>query len=499
MSAISDMISEPRFWVLLVFVSAFGLILSEKIHRTIAAWFGCVCVMFLGISMGVKDHEGSDGVFNLCKEVGGGETNFGHLIASFMQGSQGLVCKDSLESLMLSWIHFDVIGLLLGMMIFAALLEISGFFEFVAIKAAKMSKGDPWKLLVFLGTLTPLLSLVIDNVTAVIIIAPVTVKLCNRLEINPIPLLIAEAILSNTGGVASMVGDPPNVMIAATAAGIPEIAGLFGFIGFLLRLGFISFLAWAATLAYMRWYYRDWTESVPTHVESLMEQDEWDAIEDLRLLKVTSVVLTITIVMFTLTELLHLGIHIHALALAGAGIALVVVRPEDTELRHGLMHTVSEKVEWAALLFFAALFILVGAMDNVGYLEDLANWIFREFGDDHVMLAVAVIWISAIASAIVDNIPFTAAMIPVIIAIGEADPTMDIAPLFWALALGAGFGGNATPIGSSANVVTIAISERSPQPITTGEWMRIGVPIMLITCTLASISMIIFHGTLYSS
>ena len=212
-----------------------------------------------------------------------------------------------------------------------------------------MSKGDPWKLLVFLGTLTPLLSLVIDNVTAVIIIAPVTVKLCNRLEINPIPLLIAEAILSNTGGVASMVGDPPNVMIAATAAGIPEIAGLFGFIGFLLRLGFISFLAWAATLAYMRWYYRDWTESVPTHVESLMEQDEWDAIEDLRLLKVTSVILTITIVMFTLTELLHLGIHIHALALAGAGIALVVVRPEDTELRHGLMHTVSEKVEWAAL------------------------------------------------------------------------------------------------------------------------------------------------------
>ena len=293
--------------------------------------------------------------------------------------------------------------------------------------------------------------------------------------------------------------DPPNVMIAATAAGIPEIAGLFGFIGFLLRLGFISFLAWAATLAYMRWYYRDWTESVPTHVESLMEQDEWDAIEDLRLLKVTSVILTITIIMFTLTELLHLGIHIHALALAGAGIALVAVRPEDTELRHGLMHTVSEKVEWAALLFFAALFILVGAMDNVGYLKDLANWIFDEFGNNHVMLAVAIIWISAIASAIVDNIPFTAAMIPVIIAIGEADPTMDIAPLFWALALGAGFGGNATPIGSSANVVTIAISERSPQPITTGEWMRIGVPIMLITCTMASISMIIFHGTLYSS
>jgi len=129
----------------------------------------------------------------------------------------------------------------------------------------------------------------------------------------------------------------------------------------------------------------------------------------------------------------------------------------------------------------------------------LAYWIFDNFGADHVVLAVVIIWVSAIASAIVDNIPFTAAMIPVILAIGTQDPTLDIAPLFWALALGAGFGGNATPIGSSANVVTIAISERSPQPITTGEWMRIGLPVMLITCILASVSMVIFHGTLYSS
>ena len=150
------------------------------------------------------------------------------------------------------------------------------------------------------------------------------------------------------------------------------------------------------------------------------------------------------------------------------------------------------------VVFFAALFILVGAMDNVGYLKDLANWIFVGLEQPCHACRRDYLDISH-ASAIVDNIPFTAAMIPVIIAIGEADPTMDIAPLFWALALGAGFGGNATPIGSSANVVTIAISERSPQPITTGEWMRIGVPIMLITCTMASISMIIFHGTLYSS
>ena len=488
MSAISTMISEPRFWVLLVFLSAFGLILSEKIHRTIAAWFGCVCILFLGISMNV---------FHLCHTVtDAGEAKVGHFIAKFL-GSGGEVCHDSLESLMLSWIHFDVIGLLLGMMIFAALLEISGFFEFVAVKAAKMSEGDPWKLLVFLGTLTPLLSLVIDNVTAVIIIAPVTLKICNRLEINPIPLLIAEAILSNTGGVASMVGDPPNVMIASTAAGIPEIAGLFGFIGFLWRLGFISLLAWAATLGYMRWYYRDWTESVPSHVESLMEQDEWDAIEDRNLLIMTSIVLSITIAMFTLTELLHLGIHIHALALAGAGIALIAARPEDTEMRHGLMHTVSEKVEWAALMFFAALFILVGAMDNVGYLEDLAYWIFDNFGADHVVLAVVIIWVSAIASAIVDNIPFTAAMIPIIASLEAVG--VNIAALCWCLALGVGMGGNGTHIGSTANVYIVTVSEKLAKTtgnpdmaITPLKWAKKGLPVMLLTLVICTIIMYVF-------
>jgi len=163
------------------------------------------------------------------------------------------------------------------------------------------------------------------------------------------------------------------------------------------------------------------------------------------------------------------------------------------------MHSVTEKIEWAALLFFAGLFILVGAVGNVGYLEALANWIFNNFGSDQVMLAVAIVWVSAIASAIVDNIPFTAAMIPVIVSIGEANPSIEIEPLFWALAMGAGFGGNATPIGSSANVMTVAISERGPRPITTREWIKVGLPVMVITCIVATVFIIAFHGTLYSS
>ncbi|HIF04875.1 MAG TPA: hypothetical protein EYQ80_05665 [Candidatus Poseidoniales archaeon] len=209
--------------------------------------------------------------------------------------------------------------------------------------------------------------------------------------------------------------------------------------------------------------------------------------------------LGITVVMFSLTEFLHLHVKIHAIALGGAGLALVLARPDDREVRDGLMHTVSEKIEWAALLFFAGLFILVGAMGNVGYLEMLANWIFDTFGANELMLAIAIIWVSAIASAIVDNIPFTAAMIPVIVLIGAKNPDIDIVPLFWALAMGAGFGGNATPIGSSANVMTVAISERGPQPISTREWMRVGFPVMMITCIVATIFMILFHGPLFSA
>ena len=457
------MISQEQV-VLIIFAVSFILILSESVHRTIAAWFGSVVLLIYGHSTGV---------FTLAHD-------------------------SSLEHTMLGWIEFEVIGLLMGMMVFAAILELCGFFEFIAIKAAKMSGGDPWKLIVLLGTFTTVISLLIDNVTAIIIIAPVTLKICNKMEINPIPPLLAEAILSDTGGVASMVGDPPNVMIAAEAANL-DLESTFGFNGFLMKLGILTLIAWVATLGYMRWYYRDWVHSKPANVEYLLEEDEWDSVDDKQLMYTTIAILLLTVGMFSAKEFLGLEIEIHAIALSGAGLALVAARPQDHELRGGFMHLVTEKIEWSALLFFAGLFILVGAVGNVGYLEDLAVWIFDNFGSDPVMLAVAIIWVSAIASAIIDNIPFTAAMIPVIVSIVEANPELDIAPLFWALAMGAGFGGNATPIGSSANVMTVAISERGPRPITTAEWVKVGLPVMVITCTVATVFMIVFHGTLYST
>ena len=450
--------------VLIIFAVSFILILSESLHRTIAAWFGSVVLLIYGHSTGVFTLEHDS----------------------------------SLEHTMLGWIEFEVIGLLMGMMVFAAILELCGFFEFIAIKAAKMSGGDPWKLIVLLGTFTTVISLLIDNVTAIIIIAPVTLKICNKMEINPIPPLLAEAILSDTGGVASMVGDPPNVMIAAEAANL-GLESTFGFNGFLLKLGILTLIAWVATLGYMRWYYRDWVHSKPANVEYLLEEDEWDSVDDKQLMYTTIAILLLTVGMFSAKEFLGLEIEIHAIALSGAGLALVAARPQDHELRGGFMHLVTEKIEWSALLFFAGLFILVGAVGNVGYLEDLAVWIFDNFGSDPVMLAVAIVWVSAIASAIIDNIPFTAAMIPVIVSIVEANPELDIAPLFWALAMGAGFGGNATPIGSSANVMTVAISERGPRPITTAEWVKVGLPVMVITCVVATVFIIVFHGTLYST
>ena len=450
--------------VLIIFAVSFILILSESVHRTIAAWFGSVVLLIYGHSTGVFTLEHDS----------------------------------SLEHTMLGWIEFEVIGLLMGMMVFAAILELCGFFEFIAIKAAKMSGGDPWKLIVLLGTFTTVISLLIDNVTAIIIIAPVTLKICNKMEINPIPPLLAEAILSDTGGVASMVGDPPNVMIAAEAANL-GLESTFGFNGFLLKLGILTLIAWVATLGYMRWYYRDWVHSKPANVEYLLEEDEWDSVDDKQLMYTTIAILLLTVGMFSAKEFLGLEIEIHAIALSGAGLALVAARPQDHELRGGFMHLVTEKIEWSALLFFAGLFILVGAVGNVGYLEDLAVWIFDNFGSDPVMLAVAIVWVSAIASAIIDNIPFTAAMIPVIVSIVEANPELDIAPLFWALAMGAGFGGNATPIGSSANVMTVAISERGPRPITTAEWVKVGLPVMMITCVVATVFIIVFHGTLYST
>ena len=475
-SYVADTGSIEAILILLVFLIAFALILGEIVDRVLAAWGGAVGMLLVGT------------YYNSLTWCTGG----GH-------GEAGAVCENNLFEA----IDFNVIGLLLGMMIFAGMLEISGFFEFVAIKATKLSGGDPWKLVFYLGTFTTVISVFIDNVTALILIAPVTLKICSKIEINPIPPLIALAIFSNTGGVATLVGDPPNVLIASYASA----RGLgFGFMSFIYHLTPLAIIAWGATLWFMHRHFKNWREVKPQNVEEVTNEDEWEAVKNDTLMYRTLGALAVTVVMFAAVELLHLDLEISAVSLGGAGIAMSISMLGVPEEKRMDIHEVVHKVEWGALLFFAGLFVMVGGLEAMGYLEAIANMIFDNFGPDGsihnspVVLVIVLIWVSAIASAIVDNIPFCAAMLPVILEIGELskDPItgiaeVDIIPLYWALAIGCGFGGNATPIGSSANVMTIAISERGGHKISTKEWLGVGVPVMIITCTIGSIVVALFY------
>jgi len=473
---VADTGSIEAILILLVFLIAFALILGEIVDRVLAAWGGAVGMLLVGT------------YYNSLTWCTGG----GH-------GEAGAVCENNLFEA----IDFNVIGLLLGMMIFAGMLEISGFFEFVAIKATKLSGGDPWKLVFYLGTFTTVISVFIDNVTALILIAPVTLKICSKIEISPIPPLIALAIFSNTGGVATLVGDPPNVLIASYASA----RGLgFGFMSFIYHLTPLAIVAWGATLWFMHRHFKKWREVKPQNVDEVTSEDEWAAVKNDTLMYRTLGALAVTVVMFAAVELLHLDLEISAVSLGGAGIAMSISMLGVPEEKRMDIHEVVHKVEWGALLFFAGLFVMVGGLEAMGYLEAIANMIFDGFGPDGtvhnspVVLVIVLIWVSAIASAIVDNIPFCAAMLPVILEIGELskDPItgvaeVDIIPLYWALAIGCGFGGNATPIGSSANVMTIAISERGGHKISTKEWLGVGVPVMIITCTIGSIVVALFY------
>ena len=474
---IADTGSIEAILVLLVFLIAFALILGEVVDRVLAAWGGAVGMLLVGT------------YFNSLTWCTGG----GH-------GGEGSICQNNLFEA----IDFNVIGLLLGMMIFAGMLEISGFFEFVAIKATKLSGGDPWKLVFYLGTFTTVISVFIDNVTALILIAPVTLKICSKIKISPIPPLIALAIFSNTGGVATLVGDPPNVLIASYTS---ARGWGFGFMSFIEHLTPLAIIAWGATLWYMHRHFKKWREVKPQNVEVVISEDEWEAVNNDTLMYRTLGALAVTVIMFAAVELLHLDLEISAVSLGGAGIAMAISMIGVPHEKRMDIHEVVHKVEWGALLFFAGLFVMVGGLEAMGYLEAIANLIFDNFGPDgsisqnEVVLVIVLIWVSAIASAIVDNIPFCAAMLPVIEQLGtlSEDPVTGIAavnviPLYWALAIGCGFGGNATPIGSSANVMTIAISERGGHKISTKEWLAVGIPVMLITCTIGSIVVALFYG-----
>ena len=414
---------------LIVFIASFIGILSNKIHRTIVVWIGCIAMLVIGRYYNVLN-----------------ERNF------------------------FSFIDFNVLGLLLGMMIMVAILEFSGFFEFAAVKVAKISKGKKWLLLVLLGTLTTLMSLVVDNTTAIIIIAPLTIKIANRLNISAIPLLMSEALLSNIGGVATLIGDPPNIMIGSAAN--------FSFNSFIVHLGLPVLIAWLVTLTCMKFFYKDLdNRGVKSEV---LDIDEWTLVKNKKMMFLSLSVLASTITLFILNDyFLHL--QIATIGLIGAGLSLAINLPEIGE--------VTKNIEWSVLLFFAGLFILVGSIDKLGVLRAIGGGLLSASKGNIIYATILILWVSAFISSVIDNVPFTAAMIPIIKEMGfHGIPTT---PLFWALALGVGFGGNGTPIGSTASVVTVSLSEKTRHAISAKEWLRVGTPVMILTCVVSTIFLLL--------
>lgn len=370
-------------------------------------------------------------------------------------------------------IDFNTLGLLFGMMILVALLEPTGFFQYLAVWAARLSKGQPVRLMVLLGTVTTILSMFLDNVTTVVLIAPVTVLISEILGLNPVPYLMAEALLSDTGGVATLVGDPPNVLIASAAG--------FSFNDFLTHSLPIVLVAWLAALFLLRFLFRKDLSEIPANKDAVLELDPDETLHDHKTIKRVLIVLGVAIVFFFIHHNLH--IQPSMIALSAAAVALVWVQPD--------LHETLQRVEWNVLVFFGALFVMVGGLEATGVLHQLAELIGSAGNFSPIIFGVITIWVVAILSAIVDNIPITIALIPVFADLERAG--INIQPLWWALAFGAGFGGNGTIIGSTANVFVASLSERTKYPITSQLWNKRGLPVMFVTCLIGSILFVLAY------
>lgn len=415
-----------------IFVITLFLIFSEKLHRTIAGLFGAATMLIAGKLLGF---------FN--------------------------------ETEAIDTIDFSTLGLLLGMMILVALLEPTGIFEFIAIKAARISKGKPGKLLVLLGLITTVFSMFLDNVTTVILIAPVTILICELLGFNPTPFLITEALLSDTGGIATLIGDPPNVLIAAAAK--------LTFNDFLTHSLPIVVVAWITALVLLKYLFRKELNTSPSNIEGLMELNPKDVLKDGKTAVRVLIVLTIAIIFFFLEELLHVSPAF--IALTAATVALIWVRPDPRQTLG--------RIEWSVLVFFGALFIMVGGLEKTGLLESLAQNISGLALQQPLLFSILLLWLVAVLSAFLDNIPITVAFIPVIQSLAASG--INVAAFWWALAFGAGLGGNGTIIGSTANIVVASLSERTRNPITVKLWNKRGLPVMLATCAVTTILFIIAY------
>ncbi len=404
-----------------IFLITYALIVSERIPRTVAALLGGLAMILFGV-------VGQDQAF---------------------------------ES-----VDWNVIFLLVGMMAIANILRETGLFQWIAVQAVRLGKGQPMRILIILTLVTAVASALLDNVTIVVLVAPVTLLVASSLGVSAIPFLIAEILASNIGGTATLVGDPPNILIGSAAD--------IDFVTFAANMAPISIIILIVFVGMTRFMFRS---QLKTRAEKNLEIDALDAtalITDRKLLRKSLIVLTGVIIGF----LIHGTVHLEpaTIALTGATILMLWGRSD--------IHHIFRDIEWTTLFFFVGLFITVEAIVEVGIIAAAGEAALRLTGGNLQLTAMLLLWFSAIASGIVDNIPYTATMIPIVQSLGEAMPIM---PLWWALALGACLGGNSTLVGAAANVVVANLAETSGNPIGFGLFLKYGIPVTFIALVLASV------------
>ncbi|MBA4508498.1 ArsB/NhaD family transporter [Clostridium sporogenes] len=412
----------------IIFIIVYALIISEKVNRVVASLSGAAIMLILKLITQEK---------------------------AFLK------------------IDFNTIGLLVGMMIIVNITKRTGVFEYIAIKAAKFSKGNPIKILILFSIITAILSGLLDNVTTVLLIVPVTLVITKTLEIDPIPFLMCEIFASNIGGTATLIGDPPNLMIGS-AAGL-------SFLDFVKNLAPVIVIILLVTLLGIKQLYKNSMKTSEEDKKKIMALDESKAIRDMSLMKKSLTVLALTLIGF----LLHgsLGFESATIAIAGSAILLAISKVEPDEIL--------QETEWGTIFFFIGLFIMTGVLEDVGIMEVLAQKTLSVTKGHLVMTGIFVLWISAFASAFIDNIPFVATMIPLIKAMGTMGG-MDVAPLWWALSLGACLGGNGTMIGASANLVVIGIAEKSGYKISFKDYFKLGFPVMIVSIIICTAYLLLF-------
>ena len=424
---------DPLWVSSILFVVTYAVIVSEKVNRAIVSLLGAGLMIMLGV---------------LNQEAA------------------------------ISGIDFNTLGLLIGMMVIVAITKRSGIFQFIAVWSAKQVKASPWGILLMLSLVTAVFSAVLDNVTTVLLIAPVTLLICHELDLSPYPFLFAEIFSSNIGGTATLIGDPPNIMIGS-AVGLT-------FNDFILNLAPVVPLILLVTLVVIYAVWGRKLQATDTARQRIMHFREREAITDTRLLKQSLFVLSLVIGGFVMAHPLHL--EPATVAMFGAALLLLLSNlNNNAEKQSENVHQIFGKVEWVTIFFFVGLFIAVKGIEEAGLLEILAEKALTLTGGDMTLTAMTILWISAIASALVDNIPFVATMIPLIKSMAPTfGGTEHLYPLWWSLALGACLGGNGSLVGASANLIVAGFAERSGHRIRFLPFMAAAFPLMILSILIAN-------------